>query len=255
MKNVVFIPNIDLGNNRSNPYHYSIKSWKKWCDKNNIILFEWKNAILDTKKFPITFQRYLVFDILDQHKIKYNQILMVDADTIIHPNCPNFFNETQNKFGVTINNGCYEWVTRSINSWGDSLFPNELKPKTWEYFNGGFQIVNESHKEFFDEVLDFYFKNQDVLREKQKSGLGTDQTPINYLIQTRGIDLKLFPSTYNLHHMVSKNLLNFGQSWWGDSLENLYEQAWVYHFNAIPTNEMKRDSSYFIERAYKELYK
>ena len=57
MKDIVFIPNIDLGNNRSNPYHYSIKSWQKWCDKKNIILFEWKNAILDTKKFPITFQR------------------------------------------------------------------------------------------------------------------------------------------------------------------------------------------------------
>jgi len=35
MKNIVFIPNINLGDNRSNPYKYSIASWKKWCDKNN----------------------------------------------------------------------------------------------------------------------------------------------------------------------------------------------------------------------------
>ena len=62
MKNVVFIPNINTGNNRNNPYHYSVKSWKKWCDKNNVILFEWKDAVLDTKQFPITFQRYLVFN-------------------------------------------------------------------------------------------------------------------------------------------------------------------------------------------------
>ena len=41
--------------------------------------------------------------------------------------------------------------------------------------------VNESHREFFDLVLDFYSKNQSVLVEKQKKGLGTDQTPINYL--------------------------------------------------------------------------
>ena len=36
MKNIVFIPNIDLGNGRSNNYNYSINSWKQWCDKNNI---------------------------------------------------------------------------------------------------------------------------------------------------------------------------------------------------------------------------
>ena len=36
MKNIVFIPNVDLGNGRNQPYHYSIKSWQKWCDKNNV---------------------------------------------------------------------------------------------------------------------------------------------------------------------------------------------------------------------------
>ena len=54
--------------------------------------------------------------------------------------------------------------------------------------------------------------------------------------------------------MVSKNLLNFGQSWWGDSLENLYDQAWVYHFNAMPANDLKRDTDYFIKRSYEELW-
>ena len=31
MKNIVFIPNINLNNGRNNPYHYSILSWKKWA--------------------------------------------------------------------------------------------------------------------------------------------------------------------------------------------------------------------------------
>ena len=35
MKNVVFIPNINLGDGRNNSYNYSIKSWKYWCDKKN----------------------------------------------------------------------------------------------------------------------------------------------------------------------------------------------------------------------------
>ena len=44
-KNIVFIPNIKLdgdgrwAESRSTPYEYSIKSWRHWCDKNNVELF------------------------------------------------------------------------------------------------------------------------------------------------------------------------------------------------------------------------
>ena len=41
MKNVVFIPNIDLGNGRSTPYQYSVKSWQTWCDKHDVELVEY----------------------------------------------------------------------------------------------------------------------------------------------------------------------------------------------------------------------
>ena len=110
--NVVFIPNVDLKNGRSNPYHYSIKSWKHWCDKNDVKLIEWNDPIMDPNIFKITLQRWWVLDILDHNNIDYDQVLMVDADTIIHPNCPNFFNETNNKFSAVVNNGCYEWTNR-----------------------------------------------------------------------------------------------------------------------------------------------
>ena len=178
---------------------------------------------------------------------------MVDSDTVVHPDTPDFFQLTEKKYVGVLDLGCWEWTGRSLRHYKD-LF-NGFKVDRGLYFNGGFQIVNQIHKEFFNEVLEFYSKNQDILRSKQKSGLGTDQTPINYLVQTKNIDLKIFPSTYNLHHMVSKNLLNFGQSWWGDSLENLYDQAWVYHFNAMPPNKLNRDSDYFIKRSYEELWK
>ena len=252
MKNIIFIPAIDAGRGRHHSYNYSIKSWKKWADLHNHEVLVWDEPLYSWDEMTIPWQRYHLFKILEANNIEYNQVLMVDCDTVINPNTPNFFEMTDNKYSVVLDNGCWEWTGRSLRHYKD-LFDN-FEIERGLYFNGGFQIVNENHKQFFDEVLDFYFTNQDTLIEKQKSGLSTDQTPINYLIQTKGIEVKLLPQTYNLHHMSSKNLLNFGQSWWGDSLENLYEQAWVYHFNAIPQNQMGRDSSYFIERAYKELY-
>ena len=212
----------------------------------------WDKALYDWDEMTIPWQRYHLFKILEHNNVDFDQVLMVDSDTIVHPDTPNFFEMTERKYVGVLDLGCWEWTGRSLRLYKD-LFDN-YKVDRGLYFNGGFQIVNEVHREFFDEVLEFYFDNQDILREKQKTGLGTDQTPINYLVQTKEIDLKILPSTYNLHHMVSKNLLNFGQSWWGDSLQNLYEQAWVYHFNAIPTNSLDRGSDYFVKRVYEELY-
>ena len=254
-KNIVIIPNINLNNGRSNPYHYSISSWEKWAEQyDDISVIEWTNPIMDPSIFKITLQRYWVHDILEYNNMEYDQVLMIDADTIIHPKCPNFFNETNNKMGITLSNGCYEWVTRSIKQWGDSLFPNNPKVKTWKYFNGGFQITNKIHIPFYKKVQEYYTSNIDrinTLGEQIKAG--TDQTIINYLVQQNNIDVTYMSEAYNLQDLFRKNLLHIpGHSWFPDELRYL-QAGWVYHFNAIPPNN--RHVEYWMERTYNELYK
>ena len=126
MKNVVFIPNIDLGNGRNSSYDYSIQSWKNFCDKNDCELIVWEDLIYPVDYMKITWQRYYLFDILDSNDINYNQVLMVDADTVVHPNCPNFFEETDNKYCGVLNDGDFEWVLRSIKGFGEekSKYPS-----------------------------------------------------------------------------------------------------------------------------------
>jgi hypothetical protein len=34
-RNIVFLPCVNAGDGRSNPYRFSINSWKYWCDKND----------------------------------------------------------------------------------------------------------------------------------------------------------------------------------------------------------------------------
>ncbi len=252
MQNVVFIPNIDAGDGRNQPYHYSVQSWKYWCEKNNAILVEWKDPIADPKSLKITLQRYWVHDILNHNQIDYDQVLIVDADTIIHPDAPNFFNETSHKFSVVLNNGCYEWTTRSIENWGNALFPKEPKLHPWKYFNGGFQITNKSHIPFYNFVKDFYLNNIKSINEWNNIiKAGTDQTIINYLAQIYKVDTNYLPECYNLQDLFRKNLLHIpGHSWFPDEL--LFTKAgWIYHFNAIPQNP--RHVSYWLERTYKEL--
>lgn len=253
-EDIVFIPNITVGDNRNSPYHYSVKSWKKWSEQfNNIKVIEWTEPICSPDSLKITLQRYWVHDILEVNGIDYNQVLIVDADTIVHPNCPNFFEMTNNEFTVVAVNGCFEWVTRSIKNWGDALFPNRPKVKPWEYFNGGFQITNKAHREFYSVVKNFYLNNQQdikVLTERIKAG--TDQTIINYLVQQEGVKVNYLPERYNLQDLFRKNLLHIpGNSWWEDELLFL-EVGWVYHFNAIPQNP--RHVAYWMERTYNKLY-
>ena len=256
MKNIVFIPNIDLGTARSDSYHYSVKSWKKWCDKNDCELFVLEDLVFPVERMKVTFQRYYLFDILENNEIDYNQILMVDADTIVHPNCPNFFEETENKYcGVAVE-GCHEWVNRSIKNYNDYLFSDQEKIKPWEYINGGFQIVNKKHKQFFQDIIKFYWENSDkLLHAQEEFKVGTDQTPINYLLRKFNVDLKILPPCYDFQDLFRKNLLYLpGYSWWEDKLDNLYNSGWIYHFNAIPQNQYNRDSAYWMKRVYEELY-
>ena len=97
MKNVVFMMDIDLGgegrysSTRRLPYKYSISSWKQWCKANNVELFILDELLLPQEQMAICWQRYYLFDILEANSIEYDQVLMVDADTIVHPDCPNFF--------------------------------------------------------------------------------------------------------------------------------------------------------------------
>ncbi len=252
MKNIVFIPNVDLGNGRNQPYHYSVKSWQVWCDRNNVRLIEWKDVISDPNYLKVTLQRYWVHDILEHNAIEYDQVLIVDADTIIHPDAPNFFNETNGKFSVVVNNGCYEWTTRSIQRWGDALFPDQPKIKTWKYFNGGFQITNKTHKPFYDKVKNFYLQHIETINQlNDQIKAGTDQTIINYLTQLFNVDINYLPECYNLQDMFRKNLLHIpGHSWFTDEL-HFINAGWVYHFNAIPQNP--RHVAYWLERTYNEL--
>tara|TARA_Y100000034_G_scaffold44713_1_gene54959 strand:- start:862 stop:1629 length:768 start_codon:yes stop_codon:yes gene_type:complete len=252
--NVVFIPSIDLGDGRSNKYNYCINSWKYWCNKNDCELLIWEDLLLPVENMPIVWQRYYVFNILVANEIKYDQVLLVDSDTIIHPNCPNFFDKTDGKYTAVINDGCYEWVNRSISQWGPKFF-NKSRFPTWKYVNGGFQIFNKNHKDYLEYLLNWYEKNVDSILQVIGKFNSGDQTCINFLREEYNLEMTILPSCYNLQDISRKNLMYLHpQHWWTDELHYL-KNGWIYHFNAIPQNEMGRDANYWIERTYRELYK
>ena len=253
MKNTIFKVNIEEENKkgRNEPYRLGVSSWKKWAIKNNCEVFVLTERVYPEEYMNANWHKSLALQLLDDNNIKYDQVLIVDADTIVHPDCPNFFEDTENKFCAVMNDGCYEWVTRSIENYGDYIFPEIPKIKTWEYFNRGFIVVNKSHREFFDKVINYYVENVDKFIHAKSFYVGNDQTPLNYFVKKFGVDVKLLPGCYNLQDMPRKNLFTLGYKNW--SKVPLYIRAgWVYHFNAIPAN--MGDTKQWMENTYRELY-
>ena len=254
MKNVVFITNMDLGNGRNTPYHYSVKSWKHWAKQYGHVVVELSEPLMDPTRMRPNLQRHWAFDVLDHNDIEYDQVLLVDADTIIHPGAPDFFQDTERKLVGVVNDGCYEWVNRSIEKWGDAMFPNEPKMPSWDYINTGFVIINkENHSEFMKEVQKFYLENVDEIQQLTKIiKAGTDQTILNYLIKQHKVETKWVQNIWNFQDLFRKNLLHIpNHSWFSDELHFL-KSGWVYHFNAIPQNP--RDVAYWMERTYRHFY-
>ena len=252
MKNLVFMMDIDLGgegrysSSRRAAYKYSIDSWKRWCDKNNCELFVLNDLILEKEKMAICWQRYYLFDILDANDIKYDQVLMVDADTIVHPDCPNFFEMSEGKLCGAHFDGSWDWVLRSIENYSKYAFDNYMMP-WWEYFDCGFVLVNKKHKQFFNDIVNYYFTNQDTLIKLQDTfHVGTDQTPVNMLVHQRDIEFKLLPYEFNMCDMARKEIL-------GDDL--LFTKiGWIYQYNAIPNNKDNQLTNHFMKKTYNHFY-
>ena len=97
MKNTVFIIAVKKDGQLKPEYEISIESWKRWCNKNDTQMFLLEEPLVPMDEMHIIWQRYFMFDIFDSNEIESDQTLIVDADTIVLPDCPNFFNETEGK--------------------------------------------------------------------------------------------------------------------------------------------------------------
>ena len=93
-KNIIFLVNIQLGERAKPEFQYSIDSWKHWAANNNAEVFTLTKSIHNIDYMKPNWQKWYVFELLEENKIDYNKVLVVDADTIVHPKCPNFFNLT-----------------------------------------------------------------------------------------------------------------------------------------------------------------
>ena len=248
-KNIVFMPAVCIPGqeSRSSHYKYGINSWRRWCDQNDAELVVMDELIYPTDHMKITWQRYYAMDILDHSDIEYDQVLITDADCIIHPEMPNFFELTNGNYTVARAIGSMDWICRSMENYAKHMF-NGNTFDIFKYFCGGFQITNKSQRHIWKGYIDYYLAHRDQIQYMQHTfGVGTDQPIINHVTHGSDEQLTYLPYEFcavDLHRLeLLDDNLTFAKAFKG-----------IYQFNAIPDNHDARYTNYFLEKTYKYLY-
>lgn len=247
-RNIVFLTAITFPGqeHRSEPYKYGIKSWQHWCDKNDCDLFVLDEPIFEPDYCKPNFYRYWAFDLLEANGIEYDQICLTDADCVIHPDCPNFFKLTERKYTVTGTEGSMDWVCRSLENYAKYIFKDSFP--LHNYFNAGFQVINESHKDLINKFKQFYADNREQIIWMQTNfGVGTDQPLINFIVNLSDTETKYLHYQFCMADLARKEILD-------NDMTFTKVLPGIYQFNAIPDNDKADKTMYWMKRTYEELY-
>ena len=155
----------------------SKKCWQYWCEKNDVIFFEYHTATeSDTAAHKVTWQRWFdVFPLIEDAKIDYKKIAVIDGSTLIRHDTPNFFEIAQSgKLTAFRSLENLRWISDSIDGYNN--FFNKFDFDMSKYISCGFQIFDETHKSFLNLLKKFYYDNYDEIMYHQNQTVKKEQT-------------------------------------------------------------------------------
>ena len=212
--NVVFIPSIQSKHltDVDSYSDYSLKTWKHYCDRIGAKLFVMNEPIHDPDKMKVTWQRWYVHDLLEHNNIDYDKIFMVDLDTMIRWDAPNIFEDEwigkNSDFAACVDNENLRLVNYSVEGY-QHLF-NDVSLDWERYFNCGVIFMTKKMAKISKTITDFYFDNEEEILKLQHETLkkGSDQTPVNYIVNREMSNVNLLSKRWNLTHLMRKEILN-----------------------------------------------
>lgn len=233
-KNVVCM--IGLKEDENAPYpdfvQRCISSWETWCRKNNSEFFLWQSPAYPFKEVIPHFQKMLTIEVLEQNNIEYDQIAQIDYDIFALPHAKNFFELTDRKFSAVLDNGMGPALQLIVQIIRKEWFPN-INTINWDtYFNSGFMVYNESHKEVFRKTYEFYEKNKNhpVFVDNDLN----DQTILQFILKELNVEINYLPRSYNVLDWHLHNFFWNGKDHKGrtiDAKQNMIECCNLLHIS------------------------
>ena len=216
---------------------YCIKSWERWCKKNDIdfmVITEHDARY----KYPV-WNKDLIFEKLDT---EYDKIGYVDSDTMIHWDAPNPFDMYDDEFCWVKDIANFRWVSNSIETY-NKFYPNQTLD-IYDYYNSGVSFFTKEHKFIYDNLQKLYKENSKELDECATKGVGKVQTLLNFELQKEAVKIKELPPTWNMFSMHKREMFNHNWQDGEDKTPFFIKYSWIWHFTGFPiedrTNIMKQ---------------
>jgi hypothetical protein len=192
-------------------FDFSRKSWEYWCKKNDVIFFPYETTgAVDSYAHKPTWQRWFdVFPQIEDKGIDYDKICVIDSSAIVRWDAPNFFDLCPDgKVSAFKSHENLRWITESADGYESLMQESHDQPHfkfdLKKYINCGFQIFDKSHKNFLEELEQFYYDYYDIIMRLQNEEVkrGTDQPIYNYLLQMNKVDVNInLPADMMLMHL------------------------------------------------------
>ncbi len=218
-------------------FQYSRNTWEYWCERNDCLFVPFTEPVeKDLFKYRVNWQKAIfLFDELERRNIEYDQVALVDSSFMIRWDTPNFFELTDRRFTAWRDMDNMRWIYESIQGYKDIFRGFELDMT--KYVNSGFMVFNEKHKDLFNNFKQFYIDNIEEFVKLQDEVVkkGTEQTPMNYWLQTNNIDINTdLPLPFKLTHLQRKELFNFNWQLNEDKTPFFIKYGYNCSFNGIP---------------------
>ena len=239
-KNILFFTSLKANDLNLDAYkEWALLTWKYYAKKHNMEIFILEDPLMDTEMMRPTWQRWYVHQILKHNEIEYNQVAMIDIDTMIHWDCPNIFEISENRYSGVKDDISLEWINNSIDGY-QRAFTNEFSgvDLDWtNYINNGILVLPKESEEFCELVIKFYNDNVDKLRDLQHHSLkkGTDQTPINFLARKYyGKDINHISKKFNMSQLLMTQAMA-ASIITGEPI--FIKHGYIWHFNGIARDQ------------------
>jgi len=219
--------------NHKKYFEVSKECWQSYCKKHNI------DFIVIDKKLPdvkfCVWHKEFVFDFIGD---KYEKIALVDFDTMVHWNAPNFFDLYNDEFCGVLENENLFWIDNSLTAFQSSFTElKNIKISLSEYINGGILFFHKSHKQFFEKLKDFYFKNKSTFDNWNVPHTGKEQTILNLYLKKENVNKKYLDFRFNTMRLIKNDWLQHNWQLNEDKTPFFIKYSYIWHFTGCSIEE------------------
>lgn len=212
--------------NHQKYFEVSKQCWQFYCKKHNI------DFIVVDKKLPnvkfCVWHKEFVFDFIGD---KYEKIALVDFDTLVHWDAPNFFNLYDDEFCGVLENESLFWIQNSLNAFKSNFKELEnIKITLSEYINGGILFFHKSHKNFFEKLKEFYVTNKSTFDNWNVPNTGKEQTILNLYLKKENVKKKYLDFRFNTMRLTKNDWLHHNWQTENDKTPFFIKYSYIWHF-------------------------